>query len=459
MLQELIWLTAIVPTAAMFIAYARSRDSFHPLVFIAPMFVYVYAFRPAVFFYRGLIDDRFNDVDQVGLAQLVHLLGIAAFCIGCLWVRVAPGIHRMVRTPVQLTEPARRKLAVLSLVIAIFGIASYALTLYTRGGFAESYNRPKGGGASGMSGYITSAPLLTIPATLMYLLSQRGRPLTWNTLLTVLLYVSPHLIQGSLGGSRGALFLTAITILASWYISRAERPPLKLMVTGLAVLGLSMMLLQAHRRNIYLGSDFQFESIPVTEILMPTKLTLSDATTYSWGLILVSRYHHVHYWGLRYLTQVIIRPIPRQIWPTKYEDVGMDWMVKLPGSGGFTFNQWRQAIGWFPESGSSTGFIADAYLEFAWGMLAVAFLVGLLYGYLWKKAVIEKGVWTIIYFEAAVVSVYLTTQGLSSAWGYRLIFLTVPTWLVWRFVIEPLQAKGVVSPWPHRLPPGITPPP
>lgn len=73
--------------------------------------------------------------------------------------------------------------------------------------------------------------------------------------------------------------------------------------------------------------------------------------------------------------------------------------------------------------------------------LIVCALVGVLYGYLWQRSIVYGGLWDLLYFEACVVSVYLPTQGLSSAWGYRFLYLAVPSVLVWRWAVGPLRAN------------------
>ncbi len=442
MLKELIWLTGAVPLLCMVIAYLRSRDAFHPLMYLGPMLIYIYAFRPGTYFYQDLLQSYFPDESKLAWAQLVQFASVTAFCLGCLRIRVPPQAVRRMTGPIHLSAALQKRMEQISFIIAAIGLASYFYTLSTVGGFVESYSRPKGGGAfGGMSGYITSAPLLTIPATIMYLLSQRGRRLTAKTAAMVALFVSPHMIQGLLGGSRGAFFLAAVTVIVGWYLARSRRPGFRAVVAGIVVIGTIMLLLHVYRKQIYLGSEFEFETVPLKEVIAPSKLAISDATTYSWGLILASDYHNVHYWGLRYATQLFIRPIPKQLWPTKYEDVGMGWMVTRPGSAGLLPSDWQEATGWIPEAGSSSGFVPDTFLEFGWGGLVVCYLIGYFYAWLWRKSILAGGIWIVIYFEACVVSVYLPTQGLSSAWAYRFIFLAVPTILIWKLMISPITDR------------------
>lgn len=437
MFELLIWLTCLVPLAAALIAYLRTRDPLHPMVYLGLMMSYIYGILPAAYFYNDLISGIFRDESQLIFAQAVHLLSISACCAGCLWPRTKSKATCLSGRRTDMTPNLRASMERLSFALAAVGLIAYFYYLSLAGGFVEAYSRPKGGYVQGVSGYVTSLPFLTILATALLALSRQGTPLRFSTAAFMLLFMCPHIIQGTLGGSRGAAFLSAITFAFSWYMARSKPPSFGLIVSTLFAIGVLMLSLKAYRQTLYLGSEKDVEAVPFTQLILPTELNLSDATTYSWGLISVTHYHQKFYRGRRYFAQIIVRPVPRQLWPTKYEDIGMDWMVNRPGSGGFAYNEWDEAVGWAPQAGSSTGFVADTYAEFSWGGLIVSFLIGLLYGFLWKKAVILRTIWTVIYLEAAAVSVYLVTQGTTSAWMFRLLFLVIPTLLIWHFWIGP----------------------
>lgn len=437
MLEILIWLAGLIPLGAAAAAYTRTRDPLHPMLFLGLMVTYIYAFLPGTYYYSGLLEGVFRDENSLVFAQFVHVLSIAALCAGCLRPRAPRGATCFAGAGIEISPELRRNIARLSYALAAIGLLAFVYHLSLAGGFVEAYSRPKGGYVRGVSGYITSLPFLTILATGLFALSRQGMPMKVSTVFLMLLFMSPQIVQGTLGGSRGAAFLSSVTLAFAWYMTRAKRPSLGVIVSILAAIGVLMLSLKAYRQSVYLGSEKEVEVKPLSQLLIPQELNLSDATTYSWGLIIVTHHHQQFYWGRRYLTQTLIRPVPRQIWPNKYEALGMDWMVTRPGTGGFTFQQWKDAAGWFPERGSSTGFVADAFAEFSWGGLIVCYLVGLVYGTLWKQAATKRGAWIVIYLEAAAVSVYLVTQGTASAWMFRLLFLTIPTLLVWRWWIGP----------------------
>ena len=439
-LEPLLWLTGLLVILTMAIAFQRNRDPLHPLLYLGPMLFYIYAFVPAVLYYRDLFSERFANEPDLVYAQTVTCVSVLFFCIGILRYRIPAGALHSKPINWNFSPLARKRLLVLSYWFGIIGVGAFIYILVKSGGLSQVYSAPKGGGRAD-SGYITSAPLFSILAMILYLLSQQGRKMNLKTALILLVLISPHLLHGLLAASRGTTFLALATLVFGWYLTSPKRPSPRVIMAVIVGIGLLMIFLKSQRREIYIGSSLEFNQETFQESLIPSSAESGDTTTYSWGLMLTSRHFNQHYWGRRYAVQLFVRPIPKQLWPTKYEDTGMESMVTSPGSGGMTYSQWLEAVGWVPNAGSATGFIADAYLEFAWGGLAICYLIGTLYGYLWRQSVMKQGIWTIVYFEACIVSVYLPTQGLSSAWAYRFIFLAVPTILIWKLMVSPITDR------------------
>ena len=161
------------------------------------------------------------------------------------------------------------------------------------------------------------------------------------------------------------------------------------------------------------------------------------------AIVLLARKHERYYWGKRYFATFLVRPIPRQLWPTKYDDVGAAWMDSSPGSAGFTPAEWRHTLGFATTAGSAGGLVADLFLEFSWGAILACFVIGKAYGWVWHRWVTVGGFWTVLYLEMLVLSVYLPSQSVG-AWLYRLMLLGGPSWLVWRTVVGPgTRAAGL----------------
>lgn len=434
MTEILLWATGLVVAWSMATAYLRNRDPFHPLMYLGPMLLYVYFFGAIMHYYRGSLAKYIPDGAALNSALGYTLLGISAFCGGCLRPRIPVTATRILRVPMKLDLSLRRRLATAGYTLAALGLAMYFYRLMLRGGLFAAYSAPKGGVARAASGYVGGIPLLTIPAIMLFLISRHPARHTWKTFALVLLFALPLLIQGLLGGSRGPMFLTLASLAFGWYLATSRRPRLRTTLATLVAAGLLLMLLRFHRQELYLGSDEHLRETTVQELLMPTEDARGDPGIFSLGLITACRVNSHYYWGKGFFVQLIVRAIPKQVWPTKYEDVGMDWMVRSPGFAGMTEKQWLTAVGWIPNMGSAAGFVSDAFVQFAWGGVVVCYLFGLLYGALWKNSLTIKGLWIILYFEAAVVSVYVPTQGLISAWAYRFLYLAVPSVILWYFV-------------------------
>ena len=442
MIELLLVSTAAAILWAMAVAYFRYRDPLHPLMFIGPMMLYIYAFIPGIFYYRGQLTEFFSDENRLAFALTYTALGVAAFCVGCLKARIPRETFRVHRQTLKISPLFRKNLLAMSYLLAAVGVGSFLYLLIISGGLTASYGSAKGGVGGSPSGYVTEASLLTIVAIVLYLIAHQGDKITIKMIITVLVFASPHLIHGILGARRGPTFLILFTIIFGWYLVKARRPSLRMIIAAIGVLGILLLFLVSQRNQIFIGSDFQFDEEAMNKAIAPSEISSGETSVYSLGLILASDYHHRHFWGKRMVAQLLVRPVPKQLWPTKYEDTGMEFMVTQPGSGGMTGPQWREALGWIPESGSASGFVADSFLELSWGGLILCYLLGWVFSYLWKRAVIDAGVWNIIYLEASALSVYIPTQGMFSAWAYRFMFLAIPTFLIWKWILH-RQSKGL----------------
>ena len=168
------------------------------------------------------------------------------------------------------------------------------------------------------------------------------------------------------------------------YMSRRKRPSLLLTCAAGLSLGFLMLFLVSNRQNIYLGSDRELTT-DVTSIV--ERPDTGNEYIYGAGAILSAEQRNSFYWGWRYLAQVLIRPIPSSVWPTKYEDFGLPELRHNAGTGeGFV-----ETLGWEGADGSAPGLIADLWTEFHWLNLPALFLLGLLYGYAWRRAQMEGG--------------------------------------------------------------------
>jgi hypothetical protein len=193
-----------------------------------------------------------------------------------------------------------------------------------------------------------------------------------------------------------------------------------------------LLALVTYRGEIYLGSAFLTGDAPAATEIVEESLERSTqssfANEYMYGtyVVLNSRDRTGHYWGKRYLTQVFVRPIPSTLWPTKYEDVGMEAIRFNAGQLG-TAN--REAHPLIPK-GSAPGFAGSAYVEWGWGAPLFLFLIGWLYGLAWRRNLVRGGMWTVIYTVFLSVSAYFIAQSFMTVL-YRLLLMVIPALVMW----------------------------
>src|SRR5467141_911908 len=246
--SALIAATAVVTLLAFFLAYHRTKDSFHPLVLICPMFLALYVLLPV----KLLYDDDFSFFltnSQLVFVQTVILCGVFSFCFGCLlasWKKGAsgPGV-------VQIPLAMRRKMFMGAVVLGSLGVAGYLIGIFNVGGFWEAYGKAYGGGLVD-SGYIREATLLCVPAIVFILVAKTGQRLSLVEWGSIFVFALPFLLQGSLGARRGPTFLVVASIGIGWYMMRRLRPSIVLLLAGGAVIGLLLLFLATNRSSIFL---------------------------------------------------------------------------------------------------------------------------------------------------------------------------------------------------------------
>jgi oligosaccharide repeat unit polymerase len=402
------------------------------MTILGPMLLYVYVYSPMTRISSGSLLEFFPDAQELVYVQLVQLVSVVAFCLGCTWYRRPPGIDQrfsMLRQQI----PLRTRLRMLSLV-SILGTVACGSFLYMvsySGGWIRVFSEAKPF-IRAPSGYIGELPMLSYPAIFILSFAFQGRRLTTRRVAAMIIVMFPHIVMATLGGRRGPMFLASCTFFGAWCIINQRRPRVKTVLAGLATVGCLMLLLQGNRANLFRPWEEEIDTSFVEQLWSPPVLNAGDEYVVAAATVLTtSKYGH-YYWGARYFATFFVRPIPRFIWPTKYEDMGLGWMETNPGKSGIPTSQWLDCVGFEPAGGSAGGFVADLFLEFSWGCAAICFLLGLLFSSVWRKWTTCGELWTLIYFEFMVLSVYLIAQSLG-AWLYRVVFVVTLTWAFWKW--------------------------
>ncbi len=434
MFEALLWISAGIALLGMLFALDGSRDVFHPLVFIGPMFIFLYAWMPSkLLAVDGL--SRYFDADQLVFLQTFYVCGILAFVVACLSVGVRarrlPVEPRRRQAP-QLTPEMCRRLLIGGGIAGALGLLCWLITIKNVGGFVAAYSASYSGGWDD-SGYIRDGSLLLLVGVLLSVTSfASGGPRLWSLALAGI-FGFPWLSQALLMARRGPTFAIAAIVLMGWYMARKQRPPVIAMAASAFLMGWLVLFLVTNRSNIYLGSDWNVKT-DVSDIVETPDT--GNEYIYGGGSILSAERRDHYFWMRRYLAQILVRPIPSAIWPTKYQDFGVPELLLNAGTGeGFA-----DALGWEGAVGSAPGIIADLWVELWWLAVPAMAVLGWLYGYVWKKAVTRGGPWSAQYVILSALSIYLVMQTMEAV-IFRTLLLSIPCWLSWRWALRAPQEQ------------------
>jgi oligosaccharide repeat unit polymerase len=420
MLTSLIWSTGLLCVITVVFTWTKHKDVFHPLILITPMFGFVYVYMPLRLLDDGEIFSYVNE-SQAVFYQVLILLGLTGFVLGCL-KGSAYGPKRTWSNGSATYD--RNKIQLGGYFLGSLGLACWVYCFRNVGGIANAFSEANARGWSDF-GFIREAAYLMIVAQLL-LLSPEGLDLKNNTWrLAVVLFAVPYLLQGLLGAQRGPTFLIIATLTISWFLGRRSRPPLVVVLGGGGALLFLMLFLVTNRGKIHLGSDFDVKT-DVSDFF-----SASTANEYIFGIGATTTTNQTgkFYWGRRYLAQVLVRPIPRQLWPTKYQDFGIPEIEQNAGAG---VEGMDSVMGWQAMTGAAATMIADVWIEFSWLYLPFLVAVGWLGGYLWRRAIWQGEQWTTIFTVVLLLSAYFVSQS-GEAVIFRLLILTVPSTWVWRW--------------------------
>ncbi|MFQ4137704.1 hypothetical protein PGN35_015410 [Nodosilinea sp. PGN35] len=441
--------TGAVALGAVWVAYRRSRDTLHPMIFLGLMLFYLYGYLPLSLVQKDSAHlQTFLSIQQLEYVQTVNFVGVLSICLGVLIGAGKTFFSPYLQATWLITPTARRRLQQGAIACGALGILGFAYGIVQRGGLSSAYGRAYGGGWSG-SGYLREAILLTLPALLWFMVShlhQRMRLKDWGW---IVLFATPILMHGLLGARRGPTAMILIASLVGWFFVRFKRPPLRRVIVGAVSLGTLLLFLVTNRGSIYLGSDFQFTN----SSSYASEIVSSNEFIYGGGVIVNAKTTDTFFWGRRYFTILFIRPIPRFLWPSKYQDASR--ALNIPnleqnlGTGGETF---VETLGWVGAVGSAPGIVADMWLEFWWFSPFVLFTIGWFYGMAWRKATSRGSLWILIYTLLAALSVYLVMQTLE-AMAFRFLLMAAAAWLIWKYATGGRSFQLQTPALPYASPP------
>ena len=429
MFELLLFSAAAIAILGVIVAFDGSRDVFHPLIFIGPMLAFLYGWMPFKLLQQDALS-RFFDGDQLLFVQGLNVLGVLAFVGACLSVGTRVKHAAVAGGPMPMRTAQR--LVVGGAIVGSLGLTCWLITIINVGGFREAFSTSYSGGWD-TSGYVRDGSLLMLVGILFALtvISAGGPRLLAS--IEIAVFGLPWTASAVLMGRRGPTFAFCIILAMGWYFNRTKRPPVLVIAVGGFCLGWLVLFLVTNRSQLYLGSNFNMKD-DVTQIVEAPDT--GNEFVYGTGTVLASQQRDHYFWMRRYLAQVLIRPIPSAIWPTKYEDFGVPELLYNAGTGeGF-----GDALGWVGAPGSAPGIVADLWVEVWWLAVLAMAVLGWTYGTVWKKAVIKGGGWSTQYTILSCLSIYLVMQTMEAV-IFRSIMLSVPAWLVWRWAQAPTRVR------------------
>lgn len=433
------------------------RDVFHPLAILMPMVLYLYVYLPYELISAGFLSQIPFTAEQLALAQGINLLCILGLGGGCIWMnrgrrgnrrglegRVGALPVRMPESGLSLsallatlqTRITLRRLYRLAIVLGSLSSVAFVLNVNNVGGLFEAYSVEKGGGTA-ESGYQRDVVFWAIPAIAILAYCGANDGIRRRYVVPGLIFAAPLLIHGLLGARRGPTFMIIATLAISWFLARGRRPSPALYLGGSAALGLLLLAIVTFREQFRIGSqlmtstgeaiDGMLEQYDENRLSSMERTLGGNEWVYGTNVMLTFAERDDFFWGTRLLTILFIRPIPRQLWETKYEDVGMERYLVNVGLGNADENlMWT-------SYGAAPGFVGDLFAEFSWGAILASWLVGAAYGRAWRAAVEGAGLGLILYILLVAVSLFFVMQTLES-FLYRMLFTSVPVLIGWKLL-------------------------
>jgi hypothetical protein len=425
------FLTGIVLFAAAALAYATTRDTLHPMICLGAMAGFLHGFLPLYLELTQPIELRdYLGQDDLDYAQTIAFLGILSLG-GGVWSG-AHGTLTPSGDPVWLTGAARVRLVRAAMALAALGLFAWIYMIIHSGGLYAVYGQPYGWfGAE--SGYVGEAYQLGLPGALLLLLARSGGRLRPWDFVWIGVALLPLVGHGLLGARRSPTFMALVGVGVMWHLARARHPRLGAALLGGLALGLLLLFLLANRDRIYLGAEAAFTG---TGKAYTFEVGPGNEFVFGAGAALNAEALDNFMWGRRYLTVLLVRPVPRALWPTKYADAArvlgipnLDHLERDPQLSEFT-----STVGWTGAIGSAPGGVFDLWIEFWWGYLFALFAIGWIFGRSYRKALARGGFWMALYALMTALSIFFVMQGLA-AFAFRMLLLGAVMWLGWRYAI------------------------
>jgi len=423
---DLSLLTGLSIVGFILISLARTRDPLAPAVIFGAMLLFQYVFYPIRFeltvpiALRGMLDD-----EQLVFAQSLFLGGVICLLSGLV---IGSGVRRR-GAPLfggpALTTGQRLAARKTMRVLAAIALGSALYASITAGRLA--------GNVASEFGYVNEAYHFSVPATAMYLLSVSHRRLTRKDLFVCVVLMSPLLIRGLFVAKRGPTLIFILGLSMAWFLAARRRPSLPALAAGGAAAFFLVALLFFNREAIWRGQEIDTDIDPLGFA------SINPGNDYIYGAAManVALERNDHDYGGRFLITFLVRPVPSQIWPTKYSDASNFLNVGFYSSIGKYINESYlyfvsyPILGWQIAPGAYWGIVTDMFWEFRYFGFIALYAGGFVIGSLYRRS--SQGVLAfLIYVVTMSVTPYIVAQDLGES-GFRILFMTVPGILLFKF--------------------------
>jgi len=405
--------------------YRRTNDLFHPVLLFAAFAALMYVAQPAYLLLTAAEDVfRFLEPEQVESVLVVNLFVLTG-CFAGFALATRKRSRIVPPQPIAAIVPkiVEKRLLLAGWILLVLGAVGYGTNLadYGWSGFleidAERYaeERP--------TGYLGELTHTLIAAAIIAGLLAVGTRYRLQGLVIGGVAILPWLLSAIAGGRRGPAAIGLLVLLFVLYFWRPRRLKIRTFAWWIAGLVLAITFLIANRGTLMERRYGEWAPLGEAIYLQPFE---GNEFIYG-GAAIVSKLHTWDfYWGRRQLMVYVVRPVPRHIWPEKYEDAATwlglpDWIE----ANNAVFDQTAAfLLGWVAPLGAAPGFVADWWIDF--GPLAPLGGGLVAYGlvWLWARARAGRVLANVVYGLAFVLMIYLVTQG-GQAFFVRLLFSSV----------------------------------
>jgi hypothetical protein len=434
--SNFIWLSALNGCIAIFgivFGYQRSKDPFHPSIYMGLMLFFMYCFQPLVLFNVDRMDlESFISPQKLGYIQSLNFFGIISILAGIFSGDKKTKYLSYSQFHQILSPKISKRVQQAGFFIGLLGAGTFLIGLVNVGGLVNAYDSEYGG-IWHSSGYIRDGFLLALPGLLWIMVANLQQRLSWKHWMLIGIMSSPFLIHGLLGARRGPTAMIAIALVMGWYLIHSRRPKLFVVLGGAIALGFLMIFLVTNRGEIYIGSDLEFsQGVDSSYIFQANS---GNEFIYGSGQILDVNMRQDYFWGRRYFIATFIRPIPRTIWPSQYQVTSNFLGIYNYGKIATRGAQFVETLGWAGAPGAYSGIISDAWLEFHWLYIIWLYGIGWFYGMVWHKVLKQGQLWIPIYVLISAFSIYLVTQNFTET-IFRFLFTSIAAWLCWVYATQ-----------------------